>query len=190
MTSQLPGTWQEPHREVPFPPREARRLWAEQAIPKLQSVASTYGGYITYQDLGDHLFETTKVRTTNLLNRWITNPLFDVIDHCVEHDLPAITALVVRKQSGMVGPGFNAWLQRQNRGPIDDDYELEKVAAQERLAAYRLYCPDVPDDAVPLPTPQLAKKINAGSVDWPWVAPPCRSCGRSLQFYENCPSCS
>lgn len=108
MASQLPGTWQEPHREVPFPPQEARRVWTEQAISKLQSVASTYGGYITYQSLGDHLFEATRVHTSNLLNRWITNPLFDVLDHCVENDLPALTALVVRKESGMAGPGFNA----------------------------------------------------------------------------------
>ena len=189
MTSQLPGTWQEPHREVPFPPREARKLWAEQAIPKLQSVASTYGGYITYQDLGQHLFETTKVRTTNLLNRWITNPLFDVLDHCVEHDLPAITALVVRKQSGMVGPGFNDWFRRRNRGPADNEVELEAFAAEERLASYRLYCPDVPDNAVPMPTPRLARAVHTGTVEWPWAPPPCSGCGRPLNFYELCPAC-
>lgn len=123
------------------------------------------------------------------MNRWITNPLFDVLDHCVENELPALTALVVRKESGMVGPGFNAWLQRLNRGRADDVYQLETVAAQERLKTYRLYCLDVPDNAVPMPTPPLAKKVNAGGVSWPWTAPPCRSCGRPLRFYELCPSC-
>ena len=189
MTSQLPGTWQEPHRDVPFPPPEARRLWTEQAILKLESVASTYGGYITYQALGDHLFETTRVRTTNFLPRWITYPLFDVLDHCEERGLPAITALVVRKGSGMVGPGFNAWLRSKGQGPIDDEVEREVVAAKERLASYRLYCPDVPGNAVPMPTPQLARRVNAETVEWPWAPPPCSSCGRPLNFYEPCPVC-
>ncbi|MFC4904629.1 hypothetical protein [Kocuria oceani] len=190
MTSQLPGTWHEPHREVLFPPYEAQRLWTEQAIPKLESVASTYGGYITYGDLGDHLFETTKVRTTNLLPRWIRFTLHNVLDYCDERNLPATTALVVQKESGRVGPGFNAWLQLQNRRPIDNVDELEAVAAQERLASYRLYCPDVPDNAVPMPTPQLGKRINSGDVEWPWAAPPCASCGGPLKFYEPCRVCN
>ncbi|MFI7742927.1 hypothetical protein [Kocuria rhizosphaericola] len=189
MTSQLPGTWQEPHRETPFPPPEAQRLWTEQAISKLEFVASTYGGYITYGDLRDHLFESTKVRTTNLLPRWIRVTLIKVLEDCDVRNLPAITALVVQRESGMVGRGFSAWLQLQNRGPIDNEVELEWIAAKERLASYRLYCSDVPANAVPMPTPQLGKKVNLGYVEWPCAAPPCLSCGRSLQFYETCPDC-
>lgn len=189
MTSQLPGTWQEPHRDVPFPPREAQRLWTDQAILKLESVASIYGGYITYGELRDHLFEATNVRTANLLPRWIRVTLINVLDYCKERNLPAITALVVQKHSGMVGPGFNAWLERQDKGRIDDEYELESAAAKERLASYRLYGPDVPDDAVPMPTPRLAQKVNAGKFEWRWSPPPCSNCGRPLKFYEPCPVC-
>ena len=190
MRSQLPGTWQEPHRDEPFPPREAQGLWTDQAILKLESVASTYGAYITYKDLGDHLFETTKVRTTNLLPRWIRVTLINVLDYCDERNLPAITALVVQKGSGMVGPGFNAWLERKNRSRMEDAYALEFLAAKERFECYRLYCPHVPDNAVPMPTPQLARKVNAGTVKWPCAQPPCSSCGRPLKFYEPCPACS
>lgn len=189
MVNQLPGTWREPHREVPFDPHEARTLWKEEAIVKLESVASTYGGYITYRNLGNHLFETTQVRTTNFLPRWIRHPLYEILDYCDDHGLPAITALVVQKESGMVGPGFNAWLRLQNCSPRDDVYELEAVAAQQRLASYHLYSQNVPDNAVPMPTPQLAKKVNAGTVDWPWASPPCSTCGRPLQFYESCLAC-
>ncbi|WP_229586619.1 hypothetical protein [Kocuria sp. CCUG 69068] len=190
MTSQLPGTWREPHREKQFPFEEAKELWAEQAILKLESVASTYGGHITYQELGDHLFESTKVLTTSLLPRWIRHPLYRVLQECKERNLPAVTALVVQKGSGRVGPGFNFWLDLQNRGPIDNEDELEAAAARERLAAYRLYCPDVPDNAVAMPTPQLAKRVNAGHVKWPCAPPPCLSCGRPLKFYEPCPVCN
>lgn len=189
MANQLPGTWREPHREVPFDPHEARTLWKEEAILKLESVASTYGAYITYQDLGSHLFETTQVRTTNFLPRWIRHPLYDVLDYCDEHGLPAITALVVQKSFGMVGPGFSAWLRLKNQGPTDNDVEREVAAAQERLASYRLFCPDVPENAVPMPTPHLAKRVNAGTVEWPWAAPTCSNCGRPLRFNELCPAC-
>lgn len=71
--------------------------------------------------------------------------------------MPELSSLVVHTGDGMVGSGFNAVLVRSGRKRIEDPYELELAAAEERLNCYRAYCVDLPDE----PKPQLTKEYAA-----------------------------
>lgn len=188
MANTLPGTWKEPHREEPFPPGRAQDVWTEEAIPKLDELSKTPWDYILYSELGAYLFEVTGVHTTNWLPRWIRHTLWNVLVHCHENGRPATPALVVRKKTGMVGPGFTAWLELKGRTPIKDLVQLEEVAARERLECYRMHT-DLPKDTVPFPTRKLAKKLNQGTVEWSLPFPTCSSCGAQMKYYEPCPRC-
>lgn len=105
--------------------------WAEATVPKLEDVASHYGDYIAYGDLAEYLFEQTQVRTDQRLDYWIRHVLGMVLDYCDAMDLPALPALVVQKRTGMVGPGFSAWLPKIGLPATQEPKVLEWVAAQE-----------------------------------------------------------
>jgi hypothetical protein len=47
VTTTLPGTWREPHRNVEIPTPQAIDEWAEAAVLALEEVATTYGAHIT-----------------------------------------------------------------------------------------------------------------------------------------------
>lgn len=152
----LPGTWQEPHREVQFPHREALELWTAAAVPILEDVAREYRGYITYKEFAAKLSESTQVYTNQQLNFWVGKVLAEVIDICHKRGLPELTSLVVNSGSGMVGTGFNTVLERSGRDTIYDPYALEMAAAGDRLRCYLAYCPNLPDD----PKPQLTREYG------------------------------
>lgn len=152
----LPGTWQEPHRDVQFPHSEALELWTAAAVPILEDVASEYGGYITYKEFADKLSELTQIHTKQQLNFWVGKVLAEVISICGERGLPELTSLVVNSGSGMVGTGFNTVLERSGRGTISDPYDLEMAAAEERLKCYLVYCSNLPAD----PKPQLTREYG------------------------------
>ncbi|MGQ1798108.1 hypothetical protein ACT4S5_13365 [Kocuria oceani] len=185
--SGLPGTWREPRRDVEFPYQEALRIWAEAAIPALEKVASTYGDYSTYQELSEILFEKTGVRTRQLLPNWIRYVLDLVLQHCVDHQLPALTALVVNKDTGMVGDGFNAWLWRTGRDSIHDPLKLEEVAAEERLQCYRQYSSKVPVDAKPQLTREYKRSLDRQAPPKPVST--CPNCMMVLPVSGQCGTC-
>ncbi|MEX5256691.1 hypothetical protein [Kocuria arenosa] len=183
----LPGTWREPRRDVEFPYQEALRTWSEAAIPALEKVATTHGDYITYQELAEILFERTGVKTRQLLPNWIRYVLDMVLEHCVQKQLPALTALVVNKDTGMVGEGFNAWLWRTGRSTITDPLELEKVAAKERLECYMRYASDVPENATPRLTREYKRTLDRQAPPKP--EPTCPHCMMVLPVSGQCGTC-
>lgn len=184
-----PGTWREPHTDVHFPFSEALELWTKAAVPILEHVASEYGGYIFYKDLGERLFESTGVHTRTQLGNWIGKPLGGVLRYCQDRGLPALSSLVVRSGNGMVGEGFNEYLRIAGRETIDNATDLEWVAAEERLRCYRIYCPDMPADAKPHLTSEYAQTIRRKE---PKTAPPpssCLRCGTVLPLSMQCDYC-
>ena len=168
--------------------------WAEATVPKLEDVASHYGDYIAYGDLAEYLFEQTQVRTDQRLDYWIRHVLGRVVDYCDAMDLPALPALVVQKRTGMVGPGFSAWLPKIGLPATQEPKVLEWVAAQERLKCYRCFGADVPPDARPTPTREYAALLNrderTASKRAPAPEVTCSGCGTVLPMSGQCDICS
>ncbi|PBB08252.1 hypothetical protein CKW39_10640 [Kocuria sp. WRN011] len=187
--SRRPGTWHEPDSDIPFPFSEALEVWTDAAILILQDVASRFGGYITYGQLADRLFEKTQIRTRMRLSNWIGRPLGAVLEHCHAHGLPALSALVVRTQDGMVGDGFNEFFRLKHRAHLDDPLQLEWVAAQERLSCYRLYCADVPADATPMLTRQYVQRLDRKTSAPRTSQVLCSNCGMVLPTSGRCDWC-
>jgi hypothetical protein len=185
----MPGTWREPNRDVLFPFSEALKLWTIETIPILEEVASTYGGYIFYKDLSQQLFERTGVHTRTQLGNWIGKPLGAVLAHCMKHDLPALSSLVVRAESGMVGRGFNEFLRMSGKDPIEDALALEWVAAEERLKCYRRYG-SVPSDAEAMLTREYAEKLSRNAPQPMKSHASCSSCGMLLPVSGQCDYCA
>lgn len=185
----LPGTWREPHRDTAFPRDEAFRVWAEAAVPVLEKVASRYGGYITYKGFAQELFDATGVHTGQQLNYWVGDVLASVISACSERGLPELSSLVVHAGDGMVGSGFNAVLLRSGRKRIEDPYELEMAAAEERLNCYRAYCLDLPDERKPQLTKEYAARVRRKEPAAPRARPVCTVHGIQLPTTGICDYC-
>ncbi|OYO23446.1 hypothetical protein CGZ93_05740 [Enemella dayhoffiae] len=123
--------------------------WTDATIPVLSRVAERPYGHITYKDLAEELQRTTGYRTRTLLGNWIGRVLEPVIGSCLDQGLPPLTSLVVHTSTGDVGDGYHN-PQHPYRSLSGD--RLEAVAAADRLACYRFFCPDLPADAEPRPT--------------------------------------
>jgi hypothetical protein len=168
--------------------------WAEATVPKLEDVASRYGDYISYGELAEYLFERTNVRTDQRLDYWIRHVLGMVLDYCATMSLPALPALVVQKKTGMVGPGFRAWLPNIGLPATQEPKVLEWVAAQERLKCYRYFGANVPPEARPTPTREYATLLNrdehSASKRTPVPEATCPECGTVLPMSGQCDTCS
>jgi hypothetical protein len=168
--------------------------WAEATVPKLEDVASCYGDYISYGELAEYLFERTNVRTDQRLDYWIRHVLGMVLDYCDAMNLPALPALVVQKKTGMVGPGFSAWLPKIGLPSTQDPKVLEWVAARERLRCYRHFGADVPPEARPTPTREYAALLyrdgRTASKRTPASEATCPKCGTVLPMSGQCDNCS
>ncbi|PBB07189.1 hypothetical protein CKW39_14700 [Kocuria sp. WRN011] len=168
--------------------------WAEATVPKLEDVASRCGDYISYGELAEYLFEQTNVRTDQRLDYWIRHVLGMVLDYCDTKRLPALPTLVVQKKTGMVGPGFSAWLPRIGLPATQEPKVLEWVAAQERLKCYRHFGADVPPEARPTPTREYAALLyrdERSASKWtPVPKATCPECGTVLPMSGQCDNCS
>lgn len=141
-----PGTWHDsnPNERVDF--AVARAAWADAMLPELEHVAKHLYGTITYQDLAEAVQTRTGYRTKMLLSNWIGKTLDVVIERAQTQRLPPLTSLVVHKTTGGVGDGY--YNSDHPHGTLSG-HQLQHVAAEDRLACYRAYCPDVPADARP-----------------------------------------
>lgn len=189
VTGTLPGTWREPHRDVHIPRQEAVEAWVAAAVPVLEIVASTYGDYITYKKLADAVSQASGVHTKQQLNHWMGEVLGGVIQACSDRGLPELSSLVVHTGDGMVGSGFNEVLRRSGRDPIDDPYELEMAAAVERLACYKVYCTELPEDAEPQLTREYSAQVKRATRPAPRPRPVCQGCGLQLPATGICDNC-
>lgn len=145
-----PGTWHDADPDVAVPRSTALIAWQSVATGILQDVASAYGKTVTYGMLKNRLFDDTGYRTRQLVSNWIA-PVLGAIQRDTETDgLPPLTSLVVHLNNGQVGSGY---ITQGRPKRFDDPHEREMAAATDRLACYRAYAHDVPDNA----QPQLTK---------------------------------
>lgn len=157
-----------------------RETWASAAYDILVEVAGRYHGVIEYGELGEAVQERTGVTTRSAIRNWIGGVLELVVQRCHRDGLPALTALVVRKDSGMVGDGYDAVLRIEGIAPHDDVMEREEHAARARLECYRWAgAPDLPaDGGEPALAPKLAQKVQRR-----------RRAERSERAAQVCPVC-
>lgn len=137
-----------------LPHEQKLHIWADEAVRILrEEIATEYGGYITYTQLAAQVVENTG-RTTKMQQRyWIGNVLGKVLQRCRRRRLPALSSLVVRADTGMVGEGFSYWLELTGEPPQETQLGLEYVAAAERLKCYRAFGAVIPEGAKPRFTP-------------------------------------
>lgn len=188
--TKLPGTWREPHRDVLIPFPEALREWTAAAVPMLEDVARTYGGYITYSELASRLVDVTGIHTGQLLSNWSGKLLNQVIRLCLERDLPALSSLVVTASDGTVGSGFDAVLRAAGLAVPKTELDRERAAANERLKCYRAYCQDVPADAEPQLTAKFEARVNPAKQVLPRPKPVCVVHGIQLPATGVCDDCA
>lgn len=171
-----PGTWHEsqPDKQVPW--SEAMDAWSGAVQSELEKVASRYGASITYGELAEAIQRATGYRTRTQLGNWIGKVLDVVVRRTLAEDLPPLTALVVHKGTGGVGDGY--YNRKHAQYTLTDDGERQRVAAEDRLACYRMYCDSVPTNAAPQMT-QLFRARDAA-----------RSSVRKPERQEqSCPNC-
>lgn len=136
----------------------ARDPWARAVFDVLVETAGRYNGLIVYSDLAEIVQERTGLRTRMEQRNWIGKVLSDVVHRCDREGLPALTALVVHKHDGQVGPGYDEVLRVAGMVPISDQVEREQHAAVARLECYRRWCDHVPSDAKPTLTGPVARQ--------------------------------
>jgi len=135
------------YREVddsPVSQAEAIKTWAPIAIDELRATACVYDSVVTYKELALRVQEVSGVRTTQLIMHWIGRLLDEVQRIAEDRGEPPLSALCVRAD-GTVGDGYGG------EGVTDATREL--LAAEERLACYRRYATDLPEDGG---TPNIA----------------------------------
>lgn len=136
------------------------------------------------------MFDATGVHTGQQLNYWVGDVLASVIGACAERGLPELSSLVVQPGGGVVGSGFNAVLVRSGRKRIEDPYEMEMAAAEERRNCYRAYCHDLPDAAGPQLTKEYAVRVRRKEPATPRVRPVCMVHGIQLPVTGICDCCA
>lgn len=114
-----------------------RETWAEAAFDILGGVAGQYHAVVEYTTLGEEIQERSGVATTKAVRNWVPAVLELVASRCVAEGVPPLTSLVVRKDTGMVGDGYDAVLAATDAAPIEDPMKKEAHAAQSRLECYR-----------------------------------------------------
>jgi hypothetical protein len=139
---------------------EGRPVWAAAAFDALLEVAATYRGLIVYSDLAEQVQAGTGLRTRAYPRNWIGSVLADVVHRCHREGLPPLTALVVHKDDGQVGAGYDEVLRVSGYAPIDDQLARERHAAESRLLCYRTWAADVPAGAAAALSPQLEAKVR------------------------------
>lgn len=112
-------------------------IWAKAAYDILVDVAGEYHGVVEHTRLGEQIQERSGVTTTKVVRSWLGGTLELVVDRCLTEDIPPLTSLVVRRDTGMVGDMYDAVLTATGAGLIEDEMKREKHAAQSRLECYQ-----------------------------------------------------
>lgn len=130
-------------------PAQAHQFWVKHAYEILAETASRYNAVITYGDLAEEVQRRSGLWTKATMRHWVGALLVDIARVNNVREEPALTALVVHKQDGRVGPGYDEVLRLAGQAPSGDEQERETHAATARLECYRRWAHDVPEDAVP-----------------------------------------
>ena len=185
-----PGTWSVADgSEVSY--EDAVVKWTAVAVPYLESVAGTYGSYVTYKEFGEAVQEAAGIRTKILLHQWVGKVLTAVTAGAATEGEPMLTALVVRQDQG-IGAGY-AKAAGLRDGEVPEDPELH--AARERLACYTRYGATLPSNGgEPRFTPRVAA-VRSGRLASgaprpdPPKRPACPTCFLTLPARGGCHNC-
>src|SRR6478609_5190331 len=130
-------------------PKFAQPYWAKHAYEVLVETAGRYNAVITYSELAEEVQRRSSLRTKSQMRNWIGALLADLVKVNHVRNEPPLASLVVRKDDGQVGAGYDEALRVAGEAPITDPLERETHAAAARLECYRHWGADVPADAVP-----------------------------------------
>jgi hypothetical protein len=173
-------------------PAQGRPQWALAAHDVLSEVASNYGGLVTYSQLAAEVQERTGLRTRAAQRNWIGSVLAEVVQRCHGEGLPPLSSLVVRKDNGEVGDGYDEVLRVTGADPLENPLERERHAAGARLRCYQRFARDVPSNARAQLSPVFARTVErrraAARADQPAVV--CPTCYLQLPATGFCPNCA
>ena len=127
------------------------------------------------------------------MRNWIGGLLADLVKVNHVRNEPPLTSLVVHKDDGQVGVGYDEVLRVYGQKPIHDQLEREMHAAASRLECYRHWGADVPPDA----QPTLSARTREVRERQPRVAAPevrrgavCPTCFMEMPLSGVCANCA
>jgi hypothetical protein len=165
-TQERKGFWREPHG-TPTSETIALETWARTAREILTRTAGTYHAVVREQALAEELQDTTGIRTTRPLDRWLPKVLAPVAVLCENLEEPPLTSLVVG---------------------ADDDLER----ARQRLECYQWAGSAPADGGVPAQLPGSAPRRPARrrtSTSREPAPAPRRRVAQSDRPVAVCPTC-
>jgi len=130
-------------------PKFAQPYWAKHAYEVLVETAGRYNAVITYSELAEEVQRRSSLHTKSQMRNWISGLVADLVKVNHVRGEPPLASLVVRKDDGQVGAGYDEVLRVAGESPIADPLERENRAAAARLECYRHWGADVPADAKP-----------------------------------------
>lgn len=129
--------------------------WALAAHAVLAETATSYGHFITVNELAERVQETSGVQTEAPTRAWMDAILRKVARRCHRAGEPPLTALCVR-QNHTVGDAYRYVLELAGL-PIPDDLELH--AAYARWQCHQHFGAGMPaDGGIPPLTPKVAAR--------------------------------
>lgn len=170
-----------------------KEVWADTAFDILVEVAGRYHAVIEYSELGEEIQQRSGVSTRMAIRNWIGGVLEIVVHRCARDGLPALTALVVRKGTGMVGEGYNAVLAVEGIPLLEDVMQRENHAARARLECYRWASasglPEEGGSAALAPTLAAAVDRRRRAATPPRPAAVCPTCNMAVPATGLCDNC-
>jgi hypothetical protein len=136
-------------------PKVAQPYWAKHAYEVLVETAGRYSAVITYSELAEEVQRRSALWTRSQMRNWIGGLLSDLAKVNHVRGEPPLASLVVHKDDGQVGAGYDEVLRLAGQSPIDNKLERETHAAASRLECYRHWGADVPTDARPTLSPRM-----------------------------------
>lgn len=176
-------------------PKVAQPYWAKHAYEVLVETAGRYNAVITYSELAEEVQRRSSLHTRSAMGNWIRGLLADLAKVNHLRGEPPLASLVVHKQDGQVGDGYDEVLKAYGQKPIHDQLERETHAAASRLECYRHWGADVPADAQPTLTART-REVREVRVRTPRAAAPevrrgavCPTCFMEMPLSGVCVNC-
>jgi hypothetical protein len=174
-------------------PKAAHQYWAKHAYEILTETAGRYDAVITYSELAEEVQRRSSLWTKSPMRGWIGTLLADLVRVSAAREEPALTSLVVHKDDGQVGPGYDAVMRLEGEPVVTDTLARETHAAAMRLECYRHWGADVPADA----TPKVSAKLRVVRASTPRTAAVeprrgavCPTCFMEMPVSGPCPNCA
>jgi len=187
-----------PDSETYVTPKVAQPYWVKHAYEVLVETAGRYNAVITYSELAEEVQRRSSLHTHSSMRNWIGGLVTDVAKVNHVRAEPPLTSLVVHKQDGQVGAGYDEVLRLAGEPLSADPLDRENHAAAARLECYRHWGADVPADAMPTLAPRArARETRAQMPRTPRAAATperrgaiCPTCFMEMPLSGGCVNCS